>query len=311
MNSAGSPVWQGGLLLAGILFLLFELWRGWRAGFARAGINFAAIILSSVVALFAGHLAAAPFGGVKEPGGFFSALVVGGGLGVFVFFLLWLTGIIFFKRTDHQSSGLFRLLWGGGGALFGLGMGVMILWGGISIIRLLGVLAEARLEVPAPASAAPARPGTTPIPAAPAEKPSALAQNLVKLKDSLELGPAGKVVQAVDVMPPDFYELILQVGRLTSNQDAMVRFLQYPGVQDVIQSPKMAALLGDPDVVKAAEEKNFLALMGSKTLREAVEDPALAEQLKKIDLRAALKHALDPAAIPAPSPAGAGRAKAE
>lgn len=292
--AGGSPMWQGGLMLFAVLFLVFETWRGWRAGFARAGINFAAIVLSTVVGLFAARMAAAPFGGFQDAGGFMAALVVGGGLGTFVFFILWLTGIIFFKRTDHQASGIFRLFWGSGGAIFGLLMGLLILWGGISVIRSLGSLAEARVEV-AKDAAPPPIPGA---PATPASAPPPMASGLLKLKESLELGPAGKFVESVDVMPPDFYELIVQVGRLSSDQQALMRFFEYPGMQEVIQSPKFAELFNDPAIVKAAEERNMAALLTNPKLLAAVKDPALVERLKKVDLRAAVKFSLEKPASP-------------
>lgn len=299
-----SPLWQGGLFLFAILLLLFETWRGWRAGFARAGINFAALIISTVVALFAAQLAAKPMGGTGDPAGFVVGSVVGLGLGLFVFFVLWLTGLIFFKRTDHQATGIFRLFWGAGGAFFGFLMGGLIVWGGISAIRSLGALAEARVEVAKEAAhrqAAPAASG------APSSTPPPLATSLLKLKESLELGPAGKLVETVDVLPPDFYELIVQTGRLTGDPQALVRFFEYPGLDRILHNPKFAELINDPAFQQAGQEVSVgtvTALMTSPKLRAAAQDPALAEELKKIDLRAALKFALEkPAPSPAPSPA--------
>ncbi len=282
-------MWQGGLLLFAVLFLVMEIWRGWRAGVARAGMNFAAIVLSTLAALFAGQMAAAPFGGFKEPGGFLAALVMGGGLGCFVFVVLWLTGIIFFKRTDHQGSGLVRLFWGAGGAFFGLLIAVAILWGGIPVIRSMGALAEARVEV-ARDAAPPAKVAGARVAAV---TPPPLASGMLKLKQSLELGPAGKFVESVDVLPPDFYEIVVELGRLTSDQQALVRFFEYPDMKEVMHNSKLAELLADPEIVKAGEEKNIAALLANPKLRAAVEDPALAERLKKVDLRAAMKFALE------------------
>jgi hypothetical protein len=306
-----SPMWQGGMFLFAILFLVFEVWRGWRAGFARAGINFSAIVISTVVGLFAAQMVAAPFGGFKDPGGFIAGAVAGIGLGLFVFLVLWLTGIIFFKRTDHQATGVFRLFWGAGGAFFGMLMGLLILWGGISMIRSLGALAEARVQI-AKDSAAPAAPvtpagqGTQSVPAAPATAPSTpppLAVNLLKLKESLEMGPAGKFVESVDLLPADFYELVVQTGRISGDPQALMRFVEYPGIQELMRTPKMVDLLNDPKIVQASTEQNVTALLTNPKLRAAVEDPAFAEQLKKIDLRAALKFALEkPTPTPSPSP---------
>jgi hypothetical protein len=86
---------------------------------------------------------------------------------------------------------------------------------------------------------------------------------------------------------------------VVSDQEALLRFIEYPGIQDLMNNPKIHALLSDPEVLRAAEQRNFIALMGNKALIAAAEDPSLAEQIKKIDLREALKHA---AANPNPSP---------
>jgi len=282
--SHGSPVWQGVLFFAALLFLIWEIWSGWRAGVVRAGIHLAAFIFSTLIGMVAGRLAAIPFGGFGEVSGFFAGLVVGGALGLVVFFLIWFLGALLFKRTEHQGSGLFRLFWGLGGAVLGLLIGIFLLWSGISLVRGLGAMAQARVEKPRQENSPP---------------PPRVASGLVTLKESLELGPAGKIVVAVDPLPPDFYDLILQIGKLTGDQETMVRFLQYPGIQEIMQSPRMVELVNDPGIIKASEKRDVLGLLTNKALFSAVQDPALAEHLKKIDLRAALKFALEP---PAPPP---------
>ena len=286
--SHGSPVWQGALFFAATLFLIWEIWRGWRAGVVRAGIHLAAFVFSALIGLAAARMAAMPFGGLGEVPGFLAGLVVGGGLGLVVFFLIWFLGAILFKRTEHQGSGLFRLLWGLGGAAFGLLIGVFILWSGISLVRGMGALAQARVEQPR-------QDNTT--------HPPRVASALVTLKDSLELGPAGKFLEAVDPIPPDFYDLILQIGKLSGDQETMMRFLQYPGIQQIMQSPQVVELVNNPAIIKASENRDLLSLISNKALLAAVQDPALSAELKKIDLRAALKFALEkPEPSPSPSP---------
>jgi len=295
-----SPIWQGVLFVLAILLLAVETWRGWRAGVARAGINFAAVILSGLVGLFAARLAAAPFGGFEDPAGFVTGSLIGGGLALFMFVVLWLTGIIFFKRTDHQAGGVFRLVWGSGGAFFGFLMGLVIVWGGISIIRSLGALAEARVQIARDAAASP----THPFRPSPAPTPPPLASSLVKLKESLELGPAGQVVQSVDLLPPDFYDLIVQTARITGDPRALQRFFEYPGLEKLLTNPKFVTLINDPDFQKAGQNVNIstvASLLTNPKLRAIAEDPEVAEELKKIDLRAALKFALEKSS-PSPSP---------
>jgi hypothetical protein len=285
--SSGSPFWQAALLFFAVVFLLFEAWRGWRAGMVRTLISLLALVLSGFLAVAAGQVAAGMFGGMDSPAGLGAALVIGGGLGLFVFFLIWVFGALLFKRTAQQGSGIFRLFWGGGGAILGLLTGLFLLWGGITLIRTMGALAEGRAETSARKSQ----------PAPP------VAKGLVTLKESLELGPAGEFVQSIDVLPSEVYEIIVQIARVTSDQEAMLRFIEYPGIQELMNNQKIADLLADPGILAAAEKRNFLALMSHKALREAVEDPVLAAQLKTIDLREALKQAVaKPGPRPAPTP---------
>lgn len=287
--SHGSPFWQGILLFAAALFLLWETWRGWRAGVVRSAVSLLAIVLSAAVGFLAAQIAAAPFGGLGDVAGFVIGTFVGGGLAIVVFLLVWLLGALLFKRTEHQSSGLFRFLWGIGGAAIGLMVGLVIVWSSISVVRALGALAQARVETAKKQAQIQAQPAS----------PPKVASGLVTLRESLELGPTGKFFQAVDPLPADFYVLIEQMGRLSGDQELMVRFIQYPGIQEIMQHPKIVELINDPSVIKAAENRDIFSLMANKALLAAVEDPGLAAELKKIDLRAALKFALEP---PAPTP---------
>jgi len=287
----GNPLWQAVLFGLATLFLLFEIWRGWRAGLVRAGLKLAAVILAVVVGYYAGLAAAMPFGGFKEMPGIIAGAAIGGGIGLIIFLIIWFAGAVLFKRTEHQGSGL-KLIWGVGGAFFGLVMGLLIIGAGVSLIRALGSLAEARVEA-----------SKTQSHAAKAAPTPALAGSLVKLKDSLELGPAGKVVESVDVLPPDFYLLIGQMGKLTSDPDTASRFIEYPGIQQIAQNPRMIDLANNPEIIKAVQANNYMGLLSNKALLTALQDPALIKQIRQIDFRAALKFALEkPTPTPSPSP---------
>jgi hypothetical protein len=186
---SASPFWQTAFLFAGAIFLLWQIWRGWRAGLFRSGVNFAAILVSAVFGLLAAEIAAAPFGGLRYLPGFLAGLVVGGGLGIFLFFGIWLVGALTFKQTEHYAFGPLRFIWGVGGALFGFLLGLAILLVTVSLIRALGAVAEARLATQEPSALGP-------------ESMRRLTNSLATLKKSLELGSAGRLLESVDVLPP-------------------------------------------------------------------------------------------------------------
>ena len=278
MNFA-SPFWQGILFLAAILFLLWEIFSGWRRGVVRSGIHFCAFIFSGVLGMLAGQATAFVVEKVAPGYGLLAGALVGSLLTLLVLGLTLFLGAILFKRTGQQSSGLVRLLYGAGGAFFGLLTGLALVWGGITLIRTFGVAAEI---------AAGNRPAGSIPP---------IAKGMLTLKESLELGPAGKVVESVDILPPKVYDILTRVGKLTSDQEAMMRFLDYPGVQEIMQNPRVAALLNDRSVAAAAEQKNFLLLMQNSALLSAMQDPVLQKQLTEFDLEKALDYA-----FPTPSP---------
>lgn len=281
--SHASPLWQGILFFVSGIFLLWEVWSGWRRGVVRSGIHFAAFVVSGVLGVAAGQATAFLVERILPGFGLIAGALIGSLTLLTVLGLALLVGALLFKKTSQQPSSVIRLLYGGGGALFGLLTGLFILWGGITIVRTLGVVAEtAAGELP------------------PAQRP-AIIRGVVTLKDSLELGPAGKVVESVDAVPPGIYEMISRIGRLTSDQEAMMRFLDYPGMQEVMQDPHVAALLNDPDVVRAAQQRDFLALARNPALLAAVNNPGLQKKLSGLDLEKALDYAFPkPQASPSP-----------
>jgi hypothetical protein len=292
-DSQASPLWQAGIFAVAGVFLLLQMWSGWRRGVVRSAIHFVALVLSTVIGWMAAQAAMA-VGRMLGLPDFLFGLVVGFGVGFFSLFAIAILGSLLFKRTAHQRSGIVRFVWGVGGAFFGLLIGLLFLWGGISIIRGVGALAEARIAAGAPQGATDADP-TAPTP----ERPSGFVTGLATLKESLELGPPGEVVKRVDVVQPETYDLISRTMRLIASRDAMVRFVEYPGVQQLLQNPKILALLGDPDVVAAAQKGDVLILMQNPKLLAAVNDPELARELGAFDFKAALNYAL---ASPTPTP---------
>jgi len=273
------------MFILAVLFLLWELWAGWRRGVIRGGVHFFAFVLSGTIGFLAGQIVAKVIDKVFPGYGLFAGLFFGAILTLLILALALILGAILFKRTAQQPSNTIRILFGAGGAFFGLLTGLFILWGGLSIVRTFGTIAE---------SSANAEPGkSTP----------AINRSLVTLKDSLELGPVGRALESVDLIPPQTYDLIQRVGKLTSDQDAMMRFLDYPGMQEIMQNPRMAALVNDPKIAEAASHRDIFTLIRNKKLIDAATDPEFSKLLMNLDLQKALDYALPSAqASPTPNP---------
>ena len=272
------PISTYWLWLAAGLYLLFEIWRGWRRGVMRHGMSVLALIVAGGVGwIFAwmtgfasDHVIPLPYPGGRLIFGLIAALA-------FYFAAVALSSLLF-KKTAQQPAGIVRLFYGAGGGLFGLIFGLLILWGGISIFRTMGAVAEARQ--------------------------SALGdEQLVAIKESLEKGATGSLVEQVDVVPSNIYALITKLVRVTQSPEATARFFAFPQTQQFLTQPKIMELFTDPAVVAAASEGNYFSLMTSPKLAEIASDPEVQESFTGFELEKALDYALQESApSPAPTP---------
>ena len=283
MSDLGSPFWQNVLLYSAAVFMLWEIYAGWRRGLIRGGLHFGAFVASGLLGMLVGQTVGAVIGLVLPGVAFLAGLIAGGAVALVTLGVCLFLGAVLFKRTSQQPPGLIRWLFGAGGAVFGLLTGLFILWGAVSIIRTSGAVAKSGI--------------------AGQKLQDAPAANRVfaMLKDSLEMGPVGDIVESIDILPSEAYDHMTRLGQLTKNQDALMRFLDYPGVQEIISHPRMQALLQDPVVVQSAENKNFIALIQSRTVLNAATDPSLQKLIMSLDLEKALDYAMPPKQNPTSS----------
>ncbi|MEI8294325.1 MAG: CvpA family protein [bacterium] len=283
MSDLGSPFWQNVLLYSAAVFLLWEIYAGWRRGLIRGGLHFGAFVVSGLLGMLVGQSVAAVVGIVLPGVAFLAALATGAIVALLTLGICLFLGAVLFKRTSQQPPGLVRWVFGAGGAIFGLLTGLFILWGCLSIIRTSGAMAKSGMASPK------------------AEETFPAAHTLAVLKDSLEMGPLGEMVESIDILPSQAYDNFTRIGQLAKNQDAMMRFLDYPGVQAIVAHPRVQALLQDPVAVQSAENQNVLALIQSRSVLNAVTDPSLQKLVMSLDLEKALDYAMPTKQNP-PSP---------
>ena len=179
------------------------------------------------------------------------------------------------------------MFYGAGGALFGLIFGLLVLWGGITIFRTLGAVALGKEELAARSGAA----------AASAD------DGFAAVKESLEKGAAGGLVEKVDILPTSFYGTLTKLVQVTGSPEAAARLFTYPPLQELLAQPKIAAIFTDPAVSKAAADGNYFALLSSSQLTAAASDPEVQKSFADFDWQKALDYALQESApSPAPTP---------
>jgi hypothetical protein len=276
MADASMPV--GWLWLVAGLYLLFEMWRGWRRGVVRHGVSVMALLVSGGI----GYVFAWTTGWLSDrvipltpPAGRF---IFGFTAALAIYLAAVVLSSLLFKKTSQQSSGIVRLFYGAGGAFFGLVFGLLVLWGGISMVRVLGAVAEGQH-----AAAAHAGYG-----------PRAMDEQLAGMKESLEAGATGQIVDRVDIVPANVYGLLTKLIQVTQSPDATARFLAYPGTQALLNQPKVAALFTDAAMTHGSAEGNLLSMLTNPKLGEVAADPEVQKMFTSFDFEKALDYALSP-----------------
>lgn len=291
MMAAATPgldSYQAGFFIAAGLFILFTAWHGWRLGIVRQLMSILALAASYIIGYFGGGtLGALLHHFIDLP---VNALAVFGavGLGFVVYCCIVLVGAIAFKKTSQQSVGLIRLGYGASGAVFGGLYGVFLVWIVVLAIRLLGSVAETQLAVAPPAH--PTAKGARPTP--PPAPPNSMIVGLAHMKQSLEQGAAGSVVQQVDPIPGTLYTVLHKLGLMVADEKRVDRFLSYPGVKPLLAHPKIAALQNDAAITEDIINRNYFALIRNPRIVSAANDTEIGELMRKFEFEKALDYAL-------------------
>jgi hypothetical protein len=286
----GSPLWQIVFLSFACVLILFEIVRGWRLGVMRQVIRAVAIIAAYLSAIFGGRLLVPFLRPFLHAPDLVVSIIGGAILAVVVYFAISTVGTILFKRTGQQTGSI-RFIYGFCGALAGIFFGLFSVWLIVIGIRSLGAIAEAQVKT----QAASARDRSSQIGQdgvmSSTPKEPAMTDSLAKLKNSIELGPLGKIVKDADVVPASVYETLGKAGEVVSSPQNAERFLSFPGAKELTENPKIIALRDDPEVMRLIQEGRILDLLQHPRILDAVNDPALANQLKTFQFQRALDYA--------------------
>ena len=289
----GSPLWQIVFVSFAIVLILFEVLRGWRRGLARQLARLGALVAAYFAAFYGGKIVmplAKPF--FRMPNAILSILA-GAVLALIVYAVISGLGTVLFKRTRDHESAFVRLVYGAGGAVFGIFFGAFLVWLVVVGVRSIGAVADAQVRQQAADS--------TVVHAVdvrrrfldePIEEAAPLMTSLARLKNSVEMGVIGDTIKKADVIPSQVYETLGKVGEVVSNPQNAERFLSFPGARELSEHPKVVALRNDKEISEMIAQGRLIELLQDPRIIDAANDPTLAEQLKKFDLKAALDYAI-------------------
>jgi Colicin V production protein len=295
---AGSPLWQAVFISFAVVFICFEVVRGWRLGLLRQLVRVAALVMAYAAAVFGGRLLVPivrPF--LKMPDIVLSILA-GAVLALVIYALVTSMGMVLFKRTGQENSQVAHLFYGFAGAIVGLIFGAFVLWLIVTSVRAVGTLADAQVHNQAISRETDQSPTLRALDVrrrflsdSNAASP-ALATSLARLKNSLELGHLGSAIKQTDPVPLKTYKTLGKLGSVFSNPECAQKFLTFPGARELSEHPKILALRADPAISEMIAHGRFLDLLQNQRIIDAVNDPTLADRIKKFDLQKALDYAI-------------------
>ncbi|MDQ6764574.1 MAG: CvpA family protein [Verrucomicrobiota bacterium] len=293
---SGSPLWQAVFISFAAVLMLFQIARGWRLGLPRQLVRIAAVVSAYSAALWGGEALLPLLRPLLKVPDFVLSALGGAVLAMIIYSVINTVGAILFKRTGQQSSSAVRLLFGGSGALLGIFFGLFFVWLLVAGVRSLGAIAEAEINATASRGISKfeepaARSRRGPRAVVDVDQDS-LVFSFARLKKSIELGTFGELVKRTDVLPGGIYETLGHVGEVFAQPERAARFLGYPGVTDLMDNPKILALRADPEIANMIQQGRVLDLLQDERLVETMNDPELRAELKKLNFKAALDHAL-------------------
>jgi hypothetical protein len=270
------------LFAAAAVIVLLKAWQGWRLGVVRQVIGLAAVAAATVCGYFGsgamGTLLASMLPLPERLLGAAGGVLLGG----LVYVAITILSAILFNKTSDQGLAIIRIGYGLLGAAIGAIYGLVIV-GALALgLRVLGSIAETKLGIEKNAHLGGSK----------AARADPLARRLAAAKHAVEAGPGGAILRAVDPLPESTYSTLAKLAALAANSRNIERLADYPGIRPVMQHPKVAALIKDPELAKAITEHRYLALLSNPRLVAAADDPELSERLRAIDLEKALDYAL-------------------
>ncbi len=291
---AGLTVLQIALVSLALLIITMNVWSGWQNGIVRQVLR--------IVAILAGYIAGYKLGPVLTPMvpdvavlGSAQPAIISILTGFLTYLILRFIINMLFRKTREQESALMRIIYGIGGATVGLFFSVFFLVAFLVGVRLLGTIVDAQFHV------AEKRHEKLPD-----DTRTTVMKQLSKARQAIENGPVAAVVETIDPTPSSVYKTLDRVARVTSDPDAMNRFVSYPGTRQLMQHPSLKKLADDPDIQTMVQKKDYVHLMQNPKVTEMFKDDSLRTKLKTFEFNKAMDYALRsgplPPAKPSPAP---------
>jgi Colicin V production protein len=260
----GSPQWQTALFILAGGYLLWSAVRGWRQGLMRQVMGIFALFAAGFLVLqftdrlqdlLRSHVPAL----ILIP---VSAVLIW----IVSFNSIVLIGQLLFRPTRDCQSSFSQLVSGFGGAAIGAGCGLLLVFCVLIGVKIMGRIAANQVEIQQVKN----------------ENCGVFIRNLAKLKNSVELGYAGRVIEWMDPIPKRFYQELDQYSRLIADPEALSTSLRRIWVD-----PQIIEIERDPEIVSDLQRGDILAVCTNRKVAALLNDPQLPRVFAQGDLDAA------------------------
>ena len=263
------------VVIAAIVLMRFT-WVGWRTGVARQLVSVAGLGL----AIFVGVTFRAAAVPLVQPLGLPDQILEfasGAALAAVIYALVLLVSAILLKKTEQQDVSVVRFGYGLFGAVIGLAKGLVFVWAGCILLRLIGTAAAVQNELADPVRTE--------------EAVDPRWDGFAKL-EVLDRGQIGALLDRVDPVPTTFRRSLPKLARVMRDDEHLDRLHAHPEMRKLVNHPKMLALQRDPELARALAENDMRKFIANPRVQEVFKDPDLQEIAKEIELEKVLDQVL-------------------
>ena len=266
------------------MILIWRGMRGWHLGLQGKVAALVSIVLSLMAAYFLGAQAGyfIPDGIVEDPlveGLLGNALA---GIVAYICLRLLFTAVLRISSGKNDSS--FEKT---GGMILGVSEGLLLVFALALVVRWYAEVSETGVLANSPE-------GVSPEETLEQETPNLnfISRAALYWNQKVQKDPAGAIIEKIDPVPSDFYDLSKNLVILSRNPKVLEKFGQSPEVVEFLDDPSLQNLKSDPKIVKLYEDREFLQLLREKSVQEALKDKEFRKRLEDAGVHGALARAV-------------------
>lgn len=298
----GDTIWQIAFLLLAGMFVLTRVARGAQLGGPRQFMSLLALGGAYAAAIFGGELLIPQAKQLLNFPEFILRVISGAALGIIVWIFFEVLGVVFFPSTkdlkkdrkpDEVDWAAVRF-YSASGMVLGLLNACLAIWIAIVLLQPIGRIAEQAIENEFNSKlrdrdAAYEETGSV---EAETYRPNKLAVFLAKLRNSISMGPGENVVETVDPIPEQFYDVLEKAVQVMSDPIALQYLAEVPEVKELQSTDMVKSLLNDREIAEMSQERDYIGLLQHKKVVDTADSPEFQDQIKDFDFEGALDQAL-------------------